>query len=232
MFEGFTKDTLKFLRQLKKNNNREWFAEQKPRYEKSVLFPAMALVQDMAKPIEKISPCFQAISKRSGGSIMRIYRDVRFSKNKLPYKTNLGIHFRHIKGKDAHCPGFYFHVSPDEIFFAAGIWSPPTVDLNKIRDLIDADPERWKKLLRSKTIKTSFLRGGSSFQGSTLKRPPRGYDPEHPLIDDLKLKDHMIAKPLTENDLLDPKLPENLAKNIKASYKYINFLCDALLLPS
>ena len=78
MFEGFTKDTLKFLRQLKKNNNREWFSQQKPRYEKSVLFPAMALVEDMVKPLEKISPCFKAVSKRSGGSIMRIYRDVRF----------------------------------------------------------------------------------------------------------------------------------------------------------
>ena len=227
MFEGFTKDTLKFLRQLDKNNDREWFAEQKPRYEKSVLFPAMALVEDMAKPLNKISPCFQAVSKRSGGSIMRIYRDVRFSKNKLPYKTNLGIHFRHIKGKDAHCPGWYFHVSPAEIFFAAGIWSPPNPDLNRIRDLIDADPERWKKLLRSKTLKTDFQRRGSS-----LKRPPRGYDAEHPFIDDLKLKDHIIVKPMTEAELLDPKLLANLTKNIKASHKYINFLCDALLLPS
>ena len=73
---------------------------------------------------------------------------------------------------------------------------------------------------------------GSSFQGASLKRPPRGYDAEHPLIDDLKLKDHMIAKPLTEADLLDPKLLVNLTKNIKDSYKYVNFLCDALLLPS
>jgi len=211
MFDGFTKDTLKFLRQLDKNNNREWFAEQKPRYEKSVLFPAMALVEDMVKPLDKISPCFKAVSKRSGGSIMRIYRDVRFSKSKLPYKTNLGI----------------FHVSPGDIFFAAGIWSPPNPDLNRIRDLIDADPERWKKLLRTKTVKTDFQR-----QGASLKRPPRGYNAEHPLIDDLKLKDHIIVKPLTEADLLDPKLVVNLTKNIKASYKYIQFLCDALLLPS
>jgi len=227
MFEGFTKDTLKFLRQLDKNNNREWFAEQKPRYEKSVLYPAMALVEDMVKPLDKISPCFRAVSKRSGGSIMRIYRDVRFSKNKLPYKTNLGIHFRHIKGKDVHCPGFYFHVSPEEIFFGAGIWCPHNSDLNQIRDLIDADPERWKKLLRSKTVKTDFQR-----QGASLKRPPRGYDKEHPFVDDLKLKEHIIIKPMTEAELLDPKLLGDLTKNIKASYKYVNFLCDALLLPS
>jgi uncharacterized protein (TIGR02453 family) len=227
MFNGFSKDTLKFLRELKKNNDREWFAEQKPRYEKSVLFPAMELVEAMAKPIEKISPCFQAIAKRSGGSIMRIYRDVRFSKDKSPYKTNLGIHFRHIQGKNVHAPGFYFHVSPEEIFFGAGIWCPPNPDLNRIRSLIDDDPDRWKKILRTKAIKSNFEKMGSS-----LKRPPRGYLEEPPLIDDLKMKDHILVTQMDKSDLLDQKLVNKLSKNVKATINYVRFLCEALNLPA
>lgn len=227
MFDGFPKDTLKFLRQLKKNNNREWFNEQKPRYEKSVLFPAMDLVNAMAGPIEKISPCFTAVAKRSGGSIMRIYRDVRFSKNKSPYKTNVGIHFRHMQGKDVHAPGFYFHISPEEIFFGAGIWCPPNPELNKIRSLIDDDQERWKKTIRNKTIKANFER-----TGTTLKRPPRGYSEEHPFIADLKLKDHILVTQLEETDLLDKQLVSKIAKNMKLTMKYVSFLCDALYLPS
>ena len=227
MFDGFPKDALKFLRQLKKNNNRDWFNQHKPRYEKSVLFPAIEFVDAMAKPLDKISPCFTAVAKRSGGSVMRIYRDVRFSKNKSPYKTNLGIHFRHIQGKDVHAPGFYLHISPDEIFFGAGIWSPPNPELKKIRALIDDDQERWKKLLRSKAVKSDFER-----TGSTLKRPPRGYSDDHAFIADLKLKDHILVAHLEEADLLDKQLVSKVAKKIKSSMNYMNFLCDALLLPS
>ena len=108
MFEGFPKDSIKFFKELSKNNDREWFAEHKSWYEEVVLDPALALVTDMAAPLKKISPHFVAIPKRSGGSLMRIYRDTRFSKDKTPYKTNLGVQFRHEVGKDVHAPGFYF----------------------------------------------------------------------------------------------------------------------------
>lgn len=227
MFEGFKPDAIKFLRQLEKNNNRDWFAENKSRYEQVVLFPALELVADLVKPIERVSPCFTAVAKRSGGSVMRIYRDVRFSKNKLPYKTNLGLHFRHLKGKDVHAPGFYFHVSPSEIFFGAGIWCPPTPDVAKIRQAIDEDPDRWKKLWKTKAMRTQFEQ-----QGESLKRPPRGFDKEHPLIDDLKRKDHIVVTQMESSDLLDRQLINKLTKNIKSSMAYVRFLCDALHLPS
>lgn len=139
MFTGFPRDSIKFFKELSKNNNRDWFAENKPRYEESVLNPALRLVIDIEGPLKKVSPHFLAVSKKSGGSLMRIYRDTRFSKDKTPYKTNLGVHFRHETGKDVHAPGFYFHVDPKEVFVGAGIWRPDSKALNQIRVLIDDD---------------------------------------------------------------------------------------------
>ncbi len=133
MFEGFTPETIRFFTQLSKNNNRDWFAKNKSRYEDVVLNPALELVTDMEAPLKKVSPHFLAIPKRSGGSLMRIYRDTRFSKDKTPYKTNLGIHFRHEIGKDVHAPGFYFHIDREQIFIGAGIWHPDSSTLKKIR---------------------------------------------------------------------------------------------------
>lgn len=226
MFEGFPRDAIKFFRQLKKNNNREWFAENKPWYEQSVLLPAMELVTDMAKPLQKISPCFSAISKRSGGSLMRIYRDTRFSKDKTPYKLNLGIHFRHVQGKDVHAPGFYFHVAQGEIFFGAGIWRPDSPSIAKIRTLIDDDPKRWKRVVNAKKFKGMFER-----RGEKLKRPPRGYEADHALIDDLKFKDHFAMAPLDESVLFDRNLMDVLVTNMKGSMPYMRFLCDSLHVP-
>jgi len=152
MFEGFPKDSIKFFKDLEKNNNRDWFAENKSRYEEVVLNPALELVTEMAEPLKKVSPHFVAVPKRSGGSLMRIYRDTRFSKDKTPYKTNLGVHFRHEDGKDVHAPGFYFHIDAHEIFVGAGMWRPDSKTLGMIRTLIDDDPKYWK---RSKNAKES-----------------------------------------------------------------------------
>ena len=198
MFEGFPKDSIKFFKDLAKNNNREWFGENKPRYLESVLDPALELVTDIAGPLKKVSPHFNAISKKSGGSLMRIYRDTRFSKDKTPYKLNLGVHFRHEVGKDAHAPGFYFHIDAKEIFIGAGVWRPDSKTLNQIRRLIDDDSKRWKRIKGKKAFKSVF-----EIRGESLKRPPRGYEAEHPLIDDLKLKDHFCLARLKKEDIYD-----------------------------
>ena len=116
LFTGFPKDLNDFFTELEVNNNRDWFADNKERYLQNVAQPALDFITAMEKPLKKISPHFTAVAKRSGGSLMRIYRDTRFSKNKTPYKNNLGIHFRHESGKDVHAPGFYFHYSLDESF--------------------------------------------------------------------------------------------------------------------
>jgi len=226
MFNGFPKDSIKFFKDLEKNNNRDWFAENKARYEDVVLNPALELVTEIAEPLKKVSPHFLAVPKKSGGSLMRIYRDIRFSKNKTPYKTNLGIHFRHEAGKNVHAPGFYFHIDTKEIFVGAGIWHPDSKTLGMIRTLIDDDPKYWKRSKNSKAFKQTF-----EMHGESLKRPPRGYEAGHPLIDDLKLKDHIGMVSLSKSDIFDRKLIDILIKNFKAAKPFVRFLCDAIHQP-
>jgi uncharacterized protein (TIGR02453 family) len=226
MFEGFTPETIKFFRQLSRNNNRDWFAKNKTKYENVVLNPALALVTDMQGPLKKISPHFTAIPRRSGGSLMRIYRDTRFSKDKTPYKTNLGIQFRHEAGKDVHAPGFYFHIDKDQIFVGAGIWHPDSGTLKKIRARIDDDPKGWTRAKNGREFKATY-----ALQGDRLKRPPKGFDPEHPLIEDLKRKDHIGLAPLSEADLFQRQLIDKLIARFKTAVPFVRFLCDAIPLP-
>lgn len=226
MFGGFSPETMKFLNNLDRNNNRDWFQKNKQRYEEVVLGPALELVESMQGPLKTISPYFDAVPKRSGGSIMRIYRDTRFSKDKTPYKTNLGIQFRHEAGRDVHAPGFYFHISPEEVFVGAGIWRPDSRSLGQIRSLMDDDPKRWRRVNRGKKFRDTFQSGGES-----LKRPPRGYSVDHPLIDDLKRKDHIGLAPLAEEDLYDCDLIDKLVVRYKTALPMMRFLCDAIHLP-
>ena len=109
-YASFRPETIGFLRELKRNNTRDWFNENKPRYEEDVLDVALHFIQSMHDPLQKIAPHFTAIPKRMGGSLMRVYRDTRFSKNKTPYKTNIGIQFRHEQAKDVHAPGYYVQI--------------------------------------------------------------------------------------------------------------------------
>ena len=130
-----------FLADLRANNNREWFQANRHRYDEEVLEPALAFIGAFAPRLEKISPHFRADARPSGGSLFRIYRDTRFSNDKSPYKTNLGIHFRHERAKDAHAPGYYLHIGPGEVFAGGGIWHPATEAATAIREAIVADPE-------------------------------------------------------------------------------------------
>ena len=225
-FNGFSKDLLKFLRQLQKNNNREWFQANKSRYETDVLAPALEFIESMQSPFKKISPYFRVIPKRMGGSLMRVYRDTRFSKDKTPYKTNVGIHFRHEAGKDVHAPGFYFHIDPKEVFLGAGVWHPDNTSLRKIRNWIVEESASWKRITRNKKLNSTFTR-----EGDSLKRPPRDFDPDHPLIEDLKKKDHVLVTTLTHSELQDKDIVKNVASLFKQTKPYVRFLCDALKLP-
>jgi len=225
-FPGFPLELLQFLEELSKNNNRGWFAKHKPRYEENVLAPAMAYVEAMAGPLAKISPHFSAVPKRQGGSIMRIYRDVRFGKGKRPYKTNLGIQFRHEKGKDVHAPGFYFHIDNNEEFLGAGIWHPDGPTLRKIRKAIDKRSADWKKAKTGAALKKRW-----ELSGESLKRPPQGYNAEHALIEDLKRKDHIAVAKLNYDALLLADIVRETAAAFRASKAYVAFLCEAIGLP-
>ncbi len=136
-----TPELFLFLRELRENNTREWFNDHKVRYEQHLKEPLLDLIADFAPLLSGISPHFRAIPKVSGGSLFRIYRDVRFSKNKSPYKTHASVHFRHEQAKDVHAPGYYLHIEPDNVFLGLGLWRPENSILTKIRSAIATDPE-------------------------------------------------------------------------------------------
>ncbi len=147
MPSSFSPTLFRFLRQLSRNNNRDWFRENKPRYEHDVLEPSLAFIRAFRPRLKKISEFFTAIDKRSGGSLMRVYRDTRFHDADEPYKTNVGIQFRHEFGCDIHAPGFYVHLEPDTCFLAAGLWRPDSVTLlRRVREKIVDDPKHWRRI--------------------------------------------------------------------------------------
>lgn len=225
-FEGFPPDFLKFFRDLAVNNNRAWFQEHKPRYQASVVTPMLGFIEAMQAPLARISPHYQAVAKAHGGSLFRIYRDTRFSKDKTPYKTHAAAQFRHAAGRDAHAPGFYVHFAPEGLSFGGGIWRPPSAGLRAIREFIVDNPNAWRKLRDASAVKR---RGG--LRGERLKRPPRGFDPDHVHAEDLKLKSFYVMEQADPTLLRDPALPNTVASAFRAAAPLNHFICDALELP-
>ena len=225
-FQGYPPDALKFLRALKKNNDRDWFKANKSRYESAIVVPSLQFIADMGQELPRISELFQAIPRRSGGSMMRIYRDTRFSKDKTPYKTNIGIHFRHRVGKDVHSPGFYVHVEPKDVFIAAGIWRPEPKVAHQLREAIAEEPAVWKRATRGKTFASTF-----EMRGESLKRPPRSFDPDHPLIEDLKRKDFIGVHELAESSIESASFLTVTMESFRKAKLLVKFLCNSLKLP-
>lgn len=219
----YTDEALQFLRELELNNNKPWWEANKQRYEDVVRTPSLTLIEAMAPRIADISPHYLAIAKKSGGSMMRPFRDIRFSKDKTPYKTNIGLHFKHRNGKDVHAPGFYFHVGTDGVFLGVGMWQPDGPSLASIRARIDEDPKGWTRVRDSKAMRATFRLGGES-----LKRPPRGFDKGHPLIEDLKRKDHILVADLDEGWIVGEDLADRLAAKFEAGAEYSAWLCKAI----
>lgn len=180
-------ELFEFLRELGINNNKEWFSENKQRFREVVQNPMLNFIENMSPWLLTNAPAFIADTRLNGGSLFRIYRDIRFSADKSPYKTNVGCNFRHRVGKDVHAPGFYVHISPNEIFFGGGIWKPPTPVLNKIRDEIVAQPEAWQNIVRSPKFVKSV---GSLGECEMLMNAPRGYPKDHPFDNDLRRKSY------------------------------------------
>src|SRR6185503_15346549 len=175
----FTPALFRFLADLKRHNDRAWFQSNRERYESAVRLPLLRFIADLAPLLRKTSRQFEADPTPVGGSMFRIHRDTRFSKDKSPYKTHAAAHFRHRASRDdVHTPGFYLHLEPGRSFAAAGLWRPEAASLKKVRDAIVRQPGKWRQ-----------ARAGLALEGETLKRPPRGYDAEHPHLEDLKRKD-------------------------------------------
>lgn len=222
----FSKATFDFLDELSTHNNKAWFESNKPCYEALVRQPALDFIEAMEPELKRFAPHFRAEPRKVGGSLMRVYRDTRFSRDKTPYKTNIGIQFRHALGKDIHAPGFYVHIAPDECFFAVGCWHPDADALGKLRDLIASKPEKWFTARDDKKFTTQW-----SLSGDTLIRPPRGYAANHPALDDLKRKDYVAIAPLTMADVTGKGLVKLTGKRFAETVSFMRFLCNALEVP-
>ncbi|MGH2569856.1 MAG: DUF2461 domain-containing protein [bacterium] len=209
-----------FLKDLKKNNRREWFEQHRERYERDVKEPLQQLIVDFAQPLARISGRFVADPRRS---LYRIHRDVRFSRDKSPYKTNAAVHFRHERAADAHAPGFYLHLEPGSVFAGVGIWRPDSPSQARIREAIVADPAGWKRIVGAKKFRETL-----ELAGESLKRPPRGVDAEHPLIEDLKRKDFIGVASFTEKEAVSAGFLERYAETCRAAAPFVRFLTEAL----
>ena len=223
---GFDASAIRFLEEIGNNNNRDWFKENKSRYEELVLDPALRFIQSMQDPLAGIAPHFTAIPQRMGGSLMRVYRDTRFSKNKLPYKTNIGIQFRHEQAKDVHSPGYYVHIDPEQVFIGVGMWRPDSDSLRAIRERIVARSADWKRAIGDSKFRRNFHLGGES-----LSRPPRGFDKDHELIDDIKRKSFIAVRELGVDDSLNPRFQRKVETSFKAAIPFMQFLCKAVGVP-
>ena len=220
---SFTPELFSYMRDLKRHNDRDWFLANKPRYERTVKDPALQFIADFEPHLRKISKEFLAIARPVGGSLFRIQRDVRFSKDKSPYKDHVGIRFLHKDAKNVHAPIFYLHLQPKGSFAGIGIWHPEPPTLAKIRQAIVDDPKGFRKVVDAPSFRKRFKR-----DGDTLKRPPRGFDPEHPLIEELMRKDHVGACQFTDKDVVAPGFDKQLAEVFRAAAPFQRYLCKAL----
>ena len=232
MSRYFTPATFKFLRGLDRNNSRAWFLEHKAQFEAHLRQPYLQLIADLAAPLAKISPHYVADPKPVGGSLFRIHRDTRFSKDKRPYKEWAGSQYFHKATRAAprtegafgrlDAPVFYLHLEPGECFVGGGLWHPQPESLRKIRDYIVANPASWK------TVKQGLARKGFKMSGESLKRPPRGYDPAHPLIEDLRKVSFTASIGFADGKALQAELAPFVIAQFRHLAPLADYLCGAL----
>jgi len=222
----FTRDLFQFLEELRRNNDRDWFQRNKNRYEASVRDPILRFIVDVGPRIKTLSPHFVADANPVGGSMTRIYRDLRFSKDKSPYKTAVGVHFLHARGKEGATPAFYLHLEPDNCSAGAGIWRPEPRALKSIRDAIAENPKKWERAISGREFRSTC-----AMVGESLRRPPHGYDPNHPFIEDIKRRDFAMSSSIPGEQVLSPDFMEALLDAFSVSAPFARFLTQAVGLP-
>ena len=204
------KTSFNFLREIANNNNREWFAENKHLYETAKV-DLFALIAPLIETLSAIDPRFPADTPPKK-CLLRIYRDVRFSPNKMPYKRHYGIAFD-IKGYGPNTPSYYLHLEPGNCFFGAGFWMPDSAVLKKIREEIDYSSEEFESIIKAKPYQDIF----NLSKEDSLKRAPKGYEIDHPMIDYLKLKSFISIYPLEEEDFYR----QNIVNKLKTAFEHI-----------
>src|SRR5262245_5831162 len=218
----FGPEFFEFLAQLARNNNREWFQSNKASYESDVSDRMLTFLAALAPRLRKVAPHFVVDPSPVGGSMMRIYRDIRFARDKSPYKTAVAAHFRHEKRSGESVPAFYLYLAPGKSSVGGGIWQPTPPVLRKIRDGMVKDPGRWRRM----TSRTVF---GSScgMVGESLKRVPPGYDPDSPVAEDLKRKQLAITAPLTDGQVVGSSVMDDVVDAYRSFSPFMEFLCRA-----
>ena len=226
-FTGFSKELLSFYQELHQNNDRDWFQANKQRYREVALLPMCDFIETFAPRLDDLAPRYIADPRPNGGSVFRIHRDVRFAKDKKPYKEHLACHFRHQAGKDAHAPGYYLHIDLNEVRMGAGIWLPPAPKLNAIRQAIDENPDRWNDIRTDPLIMEMF----DGIHGDGLKTAPKGYPKDHPNIEDLRRKTFFLMRRTSHEDLFSEKLLDRAEETYRAADRFMRFMTHAVDLP-
>lgn len=210
-----TKDSLTFLDTLKANNDREWFNANKDQYLKQ----HQNIIEFADDLLEKLNKHDNIETPSGKKSLFRIYRDVRFSKDKSPYKTNWAGGFKratkHLRG------GYYFHIEPDNVFVGGGFWAPNKEDLQRIREDIVTDADELKAILDSKDFKDAF----GELEGEQLKTSPKGFDKEHPDIDLLRYKQFIVSKKFSKEEALSKdfsKMVDDTFKKMRPFFDYMS----------
>lgn len=214
------KSSLTFLSDLQKNNNREWFAEQKHRYDEA-REDVLNFISELIPHLSYADPQFPADTQPKK-CLLRIYRDVRFSKNKDPYKNNYGITFT--KGKSLNEPDYYLHLQPGQCFFGAGFWMPEAAYLKMIREEIDYNSAEFRQIISNNNFTSCFHLD----ETDTLKNAPKGYDPDHPEIAFLKLKSFIAIYSFEDKELFSGEIVDKLKTAFLAVQPFVLFLRNAV----
>jgi len=225
----FSPDVFAFLAELEQNNEKAWWEDNKQRYIDVIREPAKAFIADFEPRLHELSPHFVADTRTNGGSLMRPYRDVRFSRDKTPYKTNVGIQFRHESGKDVHAPGFYVHLQTGENFAGVGMWHPETAVARRVRHHVYDHPDRWKKASRSDAFLDDW--DLEPDEDDMLKRVPKEFDPDFEYADDLRMKSFIAGARLSEEEVTSTSFDEDIAKRFATAGDFTGFLTEAVGLP-
>jgi uncharacterized protein (TIGR02453 family) len=225
MAAAISKSVLDFLRDLEANNEREWFQANRDRYEREFLAPVFAFIEAMAEPIARLSPELAAIPAVRGGSLFRIHRDVRFAKDKSPFKTHAGMHFFHRQTSRKTGPGVYVHVQPGESFAALGLHCTNSGEILPVRQAIVERPDDWA------AVRGSLAAGGLELGGESLKGAPRGFSKDHPHIADLKRKHAYVSTLLSDDMVLQPDFGERVLERLAPAAPLGGFIARAMELP-
>src|SRR5262245_20362515 len=219
MSEFVSPRTFRFLRELAAHNERPWFEANKARYLADVRDPLLRFVAAVGPKLKAVSRQIVADPRPAGGSLFRIHRDVRFSKDKSPYKTHAAMSFRHADARERPAPGFYLHLAPGDVFAGAGLWHAEPEAVKQVRDAIVASPERWAKVVKA-------CRLGE--EEDTLKRAPRGYDPEHRFVADLRRQSFTTGLRFTQAQACAKDFPERFARACRKAEPLMAFLARAV----